>query len=156
MHGCFSHVWLFATLWTVALQAPLSMRFCRQEYWRGLLCPPPGDLHDPGIEPMFLMFPELAGGLFITSTTWEAYIHVYMYHFTSPRRNSLNISCKRVLLAKKKKKPSFFIWECFYLEDNLLDKKKKIYRLVFWFSFSKLNIFSTSLLLEWVLMENVI
>ena len=33
----FSFVQLFATLWTVALQAPLSMRFSRQEYWSGLL-----------------------------------------------------------------------------------------------------------------------
>ena len=32
-------------------QASLSMEFCRQEYWSGLLFPPPGDLPDPGIEP---------------------------------------------------------------------------------------------------------
>ena len=38
---------LFATLWTVTHQAPLS----RQEYWRGLPFPSPGDLHDPGMEP---------------------------------------------------------------------------------------------------------
>ena len=38
-------------LWTVAHQAPLSMRFSRQEYWSGLPFPPPGDLPDPGIEP---------------------------------------------------------------------------------------------------------
>ena len=46
-----SHVWLFATPWTVAHQALLSMRFSRQEYWSGLPFPPPGDLPDPGIEP---------------------------------------------------------------------------------------------------------
>ena len=40
----FNHVQFFVTLWTVALQAPLSMEFSRQEYWSGLLCPPPGDL----------------------------------------------------------------------------------------------------------------
>ena len=45
---------------------PLSMGFSRQEYWSGLLCPPPGDLPNPGIEHM------LAGGFFTTSTTWEA------------------------------------------------------------------------------------
>ena len=45
----FSHVWLFVTLWTVAHQATLSMGFSRQEYWRGLPCPPPGDLPEPGI-----------------------------------------------------------------------------------------------------------
>ena len=47
----FNRVQLFATLWTVACQAPLSMGFSRQEYWSGLPCPPPGDLPDPGIEP---------------------------------------------------------------------------------------------------------
>ena len=41
----------FATPWTVAHQAPLSMEFSRQEYWNGLLFPTPGDLPDPGIEP---------------------------------------------------------------------------------------------------------
>ena len=44
-----------------------------QEYWSGLPCPPPGDLPDPGIEPMSLMSPALAGGFFITSSTWEAH-----------------------------------------------------------------------------------
>ena len=46
-----SHVQLFATLWTVAYQASLSMGFSRQEYWSGLPFPSPGDLPDPGIEP---------------------------------------------------------------------------------------------------------
>ena len=46
-----SHVRLFATLWTVPCQAPLSMGFSRQEYWSGLPFPSPGDLPDPGIEP---------------------------------------------------------------------------------------------------------
>ena len=47
----FSPLWLFATLWTIALQVPLSVGFFRQEYWSGLPCPPPGDLPNPGIEP---------------------------------------------------------------------------------------------------------
>ena len=42
--SCFSHVQLFATLWTVAHQAPLSMGFSRQVYWSGLPFSPPGDL----------------------------------------------------------------------------------------------------------------
>ena len=46
-----SHVRLFATPWTVAYQAPPSMRFSRQEYWSGLPFPSPGDLPYPGIEP---------------------------------------------------------------------------------------------------------
>ena len=68
-----SHVWLFATPWTVAHQAPLSMGFSRQEGWSGLPCPPPGDLPDPGMEPASFMSPALAGGVFTTSTTWEAF-----------------------------------------------------------------------------------
>ena len=46
-----SHVQLFVTPQTVAYQAPLSMGFFRQEYWRGLPFSSPGDLADPGIEP---------------------------------------------------------------------------------------------------------
>ena len=46
-----SHVWLFATPWTVACQAPLSMGFSRQEYWSRLPFPSPGNLSNPGIEP---------------------------------------------------------------------------------------------------------
>ena len=45
-----SRVRLFATLWTVARQGPLSMGFSRQEYWSKLPSPPPGDLPDPGLE----------------------------------------------------------------------------------------------------------
>ena len=48
------------------------MGFSRQEYWSGLPCPPPRDPPHPWIEPMSLMSPALAGGPFITSTTWEA------------------------------------------------------------------------------------
>ena len=46
-----------ATLWTIACQPLLSMRFSRQEYWSGLPCPPPRDLPDSGIEPISLMSP---------------------------------------------------------------------------------------------------
>ena len=67
----FSRVWLFATPWTVARQAPLSTGFSRQEYWSALPCCPPGDLPDPGIEPTSLMS-ALAGEFFTTSATWEA------------------------------------------------------------------------------------
>ena len=49
-----SRVQLFATLWTVAYQAPLSMGFSGQKYWSGLLFPSLGDLPDPGIEPQSL------------------------------------------------------------------------------------------------------
>ena len=73
MSACvLSHIQLFATLWTVAHQVPLSTGFSRQKYWRRLSCPPPGGLSNPGIKPMSLMSPALAGRFFTTSTTWEA------------------------------------------------------------------------------------
>jgi len=53
-------------------QAPLSMGFSRQEHWRGLPCPPPGDLPDPRIEPASLTSSALVGQFFTASGTWEA------------------------------------------------------------------------------------
>ena len=54
-----SCVQLFATLWTVAHQTPLSVGFSRQEYWSELPFPPPGDLSDPGVDPVSPMFPVM-------------------------------------------------------------------------------------------------
>ena len=70
--SCFCRVQLCGTPWTAACQAPLSMGFSMQEYWSGLLCPPPGDLPDPGIELKSLMSAALTGGFLTTTTTWEA------------------------------------------------------------------------------------
>ena len=50
----------------------------KKEYWSGLLCPPPEDVPDPGIEPAPLMSPALAGGFFTTSSTWEAHCSFIM------------------------------------------------------------------------------
>ena len=69
----FSCVRLFATIWTVARQASLSMGISRQEYWSGLPCPSPGDLLNPRIEPASLLSLASAGGIFIVSATWEAH-----------------------------------------------------------------------------------
>ena len=62
----------FVTPWTIAYQAPLSMGFSRQKYWSGSPCRPPGDLPDPGIKPMSIMSPELAGGFFTSRAIWKA------------------------------------------------------------------------------------
>ena len=70
----FGRIWLCATPWTIAHWAPLSVGFSRQEYWSGLPCPPPGDLPDPGWNPHLLHLPALTGGLFTTSTIWEALV----------------------------------------------------------------------------------
>ena len=63
------HVHLLVTSRTAAHQACLSRRFPRQEYWSGLPCFPPGDLPNPGIEPVS---PASAGRFFTTGATWEA------------------------------------------------------------------------------------
>ena len=67
MHMCVvSGLQLFATPWTVAHQALLSLGFSQQEYWIELPFPPLGDLPDPGTEPMSLVAPALAGEFFTT------------------------------------------------------------------------------------------
>ena len=74
----FSCAWLFATPMTIACKALLSIGLSWQEYWGGLPFPPPGDLSDPGIEPVS---PALAGGFFNTepsgklSMTWTNLFH---------------------------------------------------------------------------------
>ena len=101
----FSHVRLFATLWTLAHQATLSMGFCRQQYWSGLPCPPPWDLADPGIEPSSLTPPALASRFYTSSTTWDIYVrervcvcvcvcvYIYIYIFNGwDKSDNVNIS----------------------------------------------------------------
>ena len=88
-----SPILLFAILWTIALQATLSVGFSRQEYWHGLPFPPPGDCPNPGIEPVSLIYPALAGRFFTTGVTWEA----------SPLKNSLSYRLK-------KKRPLGWSW----------------------------------------------
>ena len=72
-HACmlsrFRGVPLFSTLWTVSHQTPLSMRFSRQEYRSGLPCPSPGNLPNPGTEPVSLKSPARACEFFTTSAT---------------------------------------------------------------------------------------
>ena len=56
----------FATTWTVAYKAPLSMGFPREDYWSGLPFPSPGNIPDPGMEPASPVSPALAGEFFTT------------------------------------------------------------------------------------------
>ena len=69
-------VQLFAALWTVTCQAPLSMGFSRQEYCSGLPCPPPGDLPDPGIELVSPVSPALQVDSLPLRHWGGAYIHI--------------------------------------------------------------------------------
>ena len=80
---------LLVTPWTLAHQVPLSMGFSRQEYWSGLPCPPPGDLPNPGIEPMSLTSPALAGEFFTTNVTWEALTYGRVIFFVLLRSSLL-------------------------------------------------------------------
>ena len=59
--SCSVMFWVFVTPWPVAHQATLSIELSRQEYWSGLPFSAPGDLPSPGIKPMFLASPALAG-----------------------------------------------------------------------------------------------
>ena len=85
--SCFRHVWLFAALWTVARQAPLSVGFSRQERWSGLPCPPPGSRPSPGVKPASPRSPALAGEFFATSAT------THMYVCARPIENWTHVSC---------------------------------------------------------------
>ena len=72
--SCFSRVRLYATLWTIACQAPLSIGLSRLGYRSGLHCLPPGDLPSPETEPASLTSPALAGGFLYHQNTQEATI----------------------------------------------------------------------------------
>ena len=69
-----SHVRFFVNPWIVSSQAPLSVGFSRQEHWRGLPFPSPGDLPDPGVEPAS---PALAGRFFTTVLTGKPIRHTH-------------------------------------------------------------------------------
>ena len=95
----FSYVQLFETPWTVAHQAPLSMGFSRQEYWRGLPCPPPGDLPNPGIKPLS---PALQADSLPMSHQGSLYIYIYLlffwisFPFRSPQSTEYSSLCYAV------------------------------------------------------------
>ena len=83
----------FATSWTVAYQASLSMGFSRQEYWSGLSFPTPGDLRDPWIEPTS---PALVSGFFTSPSPWKAHsLTCYTKSFTPCSSHPLqpSVSC---------------------------------------------------------------
>ena len=92
-----------ATLWTGAHQAPLSIGFSRQEHWNRLLCPHPGHLPDPGIEPLSLTSLALAGRFFNSNTTWGSPC------ITVQRKNQVNL-CRR--LNEHEKNPLIYQTMC--------------------------------------------
>ena len=80
-----SCVWLFATPWTVARQAPVSMGFPRQEYWSGLSFPSSRDLPTPGMVPASPASPSLVGTFFTTEPLGkhQNYQRIY-FHWSKP------------------------------------------------------------------------
>ena len=95
LHACmlsrFSRVQLFATLWTVACQAPLFKGFSRPEYWSGWPCPPPEDLPHSGIKPTSLTSPALAGRFFTTCAPGKP----HMLHGTAREKQNKPVrSCR--------------------------------------------------------------
>ena len=116
MLSCFGHLQLLATLRTAVHQASLSMEFSKQKYWSGLPFSIPGHLPNPGLEPMSLMSPALAGGFFTTNTTWcfkpvihhpsnsdssvQSLSHVWLFAtpWTATWQASLSITNSRSLL----------------------------------------------------------
>ena len=103
-----SYVWLFATPWTVAHQALLSMGFPRQEYWSGLPFSSPGDLSDPGIEPAC---PALTGGCFTTEPPGKP-IYIQWTLRTIERRRTdaelWHVNWKVFPVAQPQQPPIFF------------------------------------------------
>ena len=85
----FSHVRLCATPWPAALQAPLSMGFSGQEYWSGLLYPPPGDLHDPGFKPESPTAPALQADSSVVSDKGSP-VKRCLSHYLAYNRHSIN------------------------------------------------------------------
>ena len=110
-----SRVWYFATLWTIACQAPLSMRLLRQEYWSGLLFPPAEDLSHPGIQPTSPASPALAGGFFVepSGKPLIAFVHKWyldrIYHL-------------RIMLSSKKLFTTFRLHWYAEFEAQLMQK----------------------------------
>ena len=104
-----SRVWLLATLWTAAYQAPQSMGFSRQEYWSGLPLPSPEEVwvphnncgpgEQPGIHPLFLT-PKLSG----SGQTPRPFVHPFL-HSNSGLQNLLcSQSCASILEERKMSK----------------------------------------------------
>ena len=97
----FSHVQLFATPWTIACQAPLSMGFSRQEYWSGLPFPSPGDLPNPGLNPHLsrLLHWQVGSLPLVPSGKPRTYVHLWLIHVDVWQKP--NQYCKAIILQLK-------------------------------------------------------
>ena len=120
-----SHIWLFATLWTVAYQVPLSIRFPRQGNWSGLPFPTPGDLLNPEIKPESPASPALAGRFFTTEPAGKPLIQPvdFLDHRkpvsreTKTKENWEKQFWRNENYARTKKKKFFFFTETIRFRD---------------------------------------
>ena len=114
------------TLWTIARQTPLCMGFSRQEYWNELPFPSLGDLPKPGIKPTSLMSPELTGGFFNTSATWEAHVPFSVSNFD--KEASVQIIGQNLRLGSRKADRDGVceVRVFFFFKDSLWTKEKNI------------------------------
>ena len=128
------------TPWTIALQAPLSMGFSRQEFWCGLPCPPPGNLPNPGIEPRSptlqadssLSEPpgklknigvgslSLLQGIFPTQKSIQGllYCRRILYQLSyqrSPRYTTVRVHCSQVLCTYVCARMCMYTFVCFFM-----------------------------------------
>ena len=94
MLSCFSSIWLFVTLWTVAHQALLFVGFSRQECWSGLPRPPLGDLSHPGIEPASSVAPESQADSLPLSHWRSPFLFLYWLYFFSETNNTIHLLMK--------------------------------------------------------------
>ena len=129
-----SYVQICVTLWTVACQTPLSMRFSRPECWSGLPCSSPGNLPDPGIEPTSLIPPAWAGRHWVVKITnlqliqeKETTIVGYTFHFLSHCTSSRNWNHSQLQGSKAPRKVSIqpvqktnFTWRLNWFLNNTL------------------------------------
>ena len=126
----FSRVWLFVTPWTMAHHDPLSMGFCRQEYWSGLPCPSPGDLPYLGIEPACPPSPVLQGDSLPLSHQGSPVIFLvpHFTHLPKPAESLKADICgqswptvwrdrggKRVVITHKDHRISELVWSSIHL-----------------------------------------
>ena len=120
MLSCFSRAWLCATLWTVALQAPLSTRFSRQEFWSGLPFPSPAH---PSI---LLQSPSLSSLNHTTNSHW-LFIPLSLFS-TSDKRSS---SLLPTVLSALTEWGSFADWKLSkYMEQTLTQEEGGVYGLL--------------------------
>ena len=106
-------VQLFATPWTIAHQAPLSMGYSRQEYWSGLPFPPPRDLPGPRTEPSSPVSPALAGRFFTTEQPGKPHLSLDKAQIVTP--NMWSLVFPLVLLEQALKK-LFYLF--FFFKEN--------------------------------------